>query len=342
MDIRGLILRLVKEKGSVRVADITKLAGFSRAYVNRFFQELRRDGKIALVGKANKAHYIPATREKLQEAKKATREVNRILRNETLSEDEILSRIKEETGIFLALPKNVSRIIDYAFTEVLNNAIEHSRSERIFVKMNRTDEGLELRVVDRGIGIFRNIMATRGLQNELEAIQDLLKGKQTTDPERHSGEGIFFTSKVADRLIIKGSGKKLIYDNLLEDVFIENIRPIIGTEVEFWISEGSRKDLIKVFAAYAGEAYEFGKTMVTVDLYKTPGSYVSRSQARRILTGLEKFKVIVLDFKDVETVGQAFADEVFRVWKNHQPDIQVKVQNANENVQFMIRHVVGV
>jgi len=342
MDIRGLILRLVKEKGSVRVADITKLAGFSRAYINRFFQELRREGKIALVGKANKAHYIPATREKLREAKKATREVNRILRNENLSEDVILSRIKEETGIFLALPKNVSRIIDYAFTEMLNNAIEHSRSERIFVKMNRTDEGLELRVVDRGIGIFRNIMATRGLQNELEAIQDLLKGKQTTDPERHSGEGIFFTSKVADRLIIKGSGKKLIYDNVLEDVFIENIRPIIGTEVEFWTSEGSRKDLIKVFAAYAGEAYEFGKTMVTVDLYKTPGSYVSRSQARRILTGLEKFKVIVLDFKDVETVGQAFADEVFRVWKNHQPDTQVKVQNANENVQFMIQHVVGV
>ncbi len=342
MDIRGLILRLVKEKGSVRVADITRLAGFSRAYINRFFQELRREGKIALVGKANKAHYIPATREKLREAKKATREVNRILRNENLSEDVILSRIKEETGIFLALPKNVSRIIDYAFTEMLNNAIEHSRSERIFVKMNRTDEGLELRVVDRGIGIFRNIMATRGLQNELEAIQDLLKGKQTTDPERHSGEGIFFTSKVADRLIIRGSGKKLIYDNLLEDVFIKNIRPIIGTEVEFWTSEGSRKDLIKVFAAYAGEAYEFGKTMVTVDLYKTPGSYVSRSQARRILTGLEKFKVIVLDFKDVETVGQAFADEVFRVWKNHQPDTQVKVQNANENVQFMIQHVVGV
>ena len=342
MDIRSLILRQAKKKGSVRVADITKVTGFSRAYVNRFFQELRREGKIALVGKANRAHYVLATRERLRAAKKATREVNRTLRNESLSEDLILSRIREETGIFLGLRKNVSQVVDYAFTEMLNNAIEHSRSERIFVRMKRTDEGLDFRVVDRGIGIFRNIMETRGLQSELEAIQDLLKGKQTTDPERHSGEGIFFTSKAADRMNIKGSGKKLIFDNLLEDVFVEDIKPIIGTEVEFWISDGSTKDLTKLFASYAGESYKFGKTVVTVDLYKPEGSYVSRSQARRILTGLEKFKVIVLDFKDVGTVGQAFADEVFRVWKSHHPDIQVKVQNANQNIQFMIQHVVGV
>lgn len=56
------------------------------------------------------------------------------------------------------------------------------------------------------------IMTMRKLQTELNAIQDLLRGKQRTDPERHSGEGIFCTSKVADRLIIKGSDKKLICD----------------------------------------------------------------------------------------------------------------------------------
>jgi hypothetical protein len=43
------------------------------------------------------------------------------------------------------------------------------------------------------------------LKNHLEAIQDLLKGKQTTMPKSHSGEGIFFTSKIADNLTISSS-----------------------------------------------------------------------------------------------------------------------------------------
>jgi len=44
----------------------------------------------------------------------------------------------------------------------------------------------------------------------------------------------------------------------------------------------------------------------------------------------------MLDFKDVDTIGQAFADEVFRVWKTKYPDISVIWRNTNENVLFMI------
>jgi hypothetical protein len=94
-----------------------------------------------------------------------------------------------------------------------------------------------------------------------------------------------------------------------------------------------------VFADYAGEEYEFAKTLVTVELFKTKGDYVSRSQARRLLVGLEKFKTVVLDFKGLQTVGQAFADEVFRVWQKAHPDIRIDVRNANENVRIMIQHV---
>ena len=57
------------------------------------------------------------------------------------------------------------------------------------------------------------------------------------------------------------------------------------------------------------------------------------------MSGLDKFKTILLDFKNVETVGQGFADEVFRVWKSRHPGIEIIVKNANDNVQFMINHV---
>lgn len=43
-------------------------------------------------------------------------------------------------------------------------------------------------------------------------------------------------------------------------------------------------------------------------------------------------------FDSIKTVGQAFADEIFRVWKKNHPEIEIRYRNANENVEFMIRH----
>jgi len=52
--------------------------------------------------------------------------------------------------------------------------------------------------------------------------------------------------------------------------------------------------------------------------------------------GLEKFRHVVLDFRNVRTVGQAFVDEIFRVFGQAHPEIKFEYSNANENVAFMI------
>ena len=64
--------------------------------------------------------------------------------------------------------------------------------------------------------------------------------------------------------------------------------------------------------------------------------YISRSQARRIVLGLEKFKHVVLDFRHISTVGQGFVDEVFRVFQSKYPQIKIEYTNANDDVKFMI------
>ena len=339
MDIRALILDVLKREGSVRTAEIVKRAGFSRAYVNRFFQELRDDGSVILLGKANTARYIAATGAASTKSRQGILEIHKILVNRSLAEDVVLRRMKDESGIFYRLPSNVVRILDYAFTEMLNNAIEHSHSKNIVVRMKRSGGKVGFKVIDRGVGIFKAIKRARHLANELEAIQELIKGKFTTDPKRHSGEGIFFTSKASDRLLIKGSGKKLVFDTKDADVYVEDINPIVGTAVEFSIDERSKKELRSIFADYAGEGYEFAKTVVTIELFKTTGDSISRSQARRVVVGLEKFKTVALDFKGVHTIGQAFADEVFRVWHKNHPAISIDVRNANDNIRLMIQHV---
>jgi hypothetical protein len=339
MNIRDLILERLKGHGSLRAAEIVQQTGFSREYVNRFFRQLRDEGAIVLLGKANKARYFAANRSEAKKNREQIREVHRRLRNRGLEEGVVLQKIKDESGIFNGLPSNVVGILEYSFTEMLNNAIEHSQSKMIEVRMRRLGGRIEFKVVDRGVGIFKAIRRSRRLVNELEAVQELIKGKLTTDPKHHSGEGIFFTSKAGDELVIKGSGKKLVFDNGRDDVFINDIQPIVGTAVQFSVKERSKKQLRKVFEEYADEGYEFSRTIVKIQLFNTEGDYVSRSQARRVLAGLEKFKTLVLDFKGVQTVGQAFADEVFRVWQRNHAAIRIEVRNANDNVQFMVRHV---
>ena len=66
---------------------------------------------------------------------------------------------------------------------------------------------------------------------------------------------------------------------------------------------------------------------------------ISRSIARRILSNIEKFKVIFLDFDGVKTIGQAFADEIFRVFRNKHKEITILPINVDEEVKFMIKRV---
>ncbi|MFH1759056.1 MAG: hypothetical protein ABH822_00640, partial [Patescibacteria group bacterium] len=189
MNIKDLILKQFKKQNEVRTADIVEKTGKSRAFINRVFQELRNEGKIILLGKANQARYILAKPRMLIKSQQKIKQFKRLLQNHGLSEDLILEQIERETGIFNKLSKNIHGIIDYAFTEMLNNAIEHSLSKTIMVSMAKNQSNINFQVVDKGVGILNKIIRKKRLKNELEAIQDLTKGKQTTAPKGHSGEG---------------------------------------------------------------------------------------------------------------------------------------------------------
>ncbi len=336
MDIKNLILKKITKQGKISISDIKKETGFSSAYINRFLKELKDDGKIILIGKSNRAHYILAGGGNIN-PKKAILNARYILVNKNLHEDEILDKIKKDTGITLDLPKNTVSVIEYAFTEMLNNAIDHSKSKKIDVIVDREDSFIRFNISDKGIGIFNSIIKKYNLKNELEAIQELTKGKLTTVPERHTGEGIFFTSRAVDKLIIQSWNKKLIFDNILNDIFIEDAKKLKGTRVIFYIGVKSKRKLENIFREYSDKNFRFNKTKVVVKLYKIDTNYISRSQARRILIGLEKFKTVILDFHNVDSVGQAFVDEVFRVWQNRHPNIKIQYQNANENIVFIIK-----
>lgn len=336
MDLRSLILNKLQKNGEIRTADIAAATGITRTYIKRVLQNLKGEGKILLIGKANQARYVLPNKIH-SSATDVSITTRRLLKNSGLNEDLVLRDMEQSSAILVGISKNIRQLVEYTFSEMLNNAIEHSQSKKINVVMIRNKEVVRFDIIDHGIGIFNNIRNKRKLHSTLEAIQDLLKGKQTTAPKQHSGEGIFFTSKAADILTIQGSDKKIVFDNLAGDFFIHNIKPIKGTKVVFSINLQSKRNMQQIFKNYSSATYGFTKTSVDVKLYEMGNEYISRSQARRIMFGLEKFKNITLDFKNVQTVGQGFADEVFRIWKNKYPSIHIGVKNANDNVLFMIK-----
>lgn len=93
-----------------------------------------------------------------------------------------------------------------------------------------------------------------------------------------------------------------------------------------------------IFDEYSeGDDYRFDKTVVPVDLAKYGvDELISRSQAKRLLARVELFKRVVFDFKNVDQIGQAFADQIFRVFANEHPEINLTPINMSKEVREMI------
>ena len=107
--------------------------------------------------------------------------------------------------IFDGLPENIVDICHYGFTEMVNNVIDHSDGKHVYIYVLRDKEKIMIFVIDDGEGIFKRIKRLCNLHDERQALFELSKGKLTTDPENHTGEGIFFTSRVFDEFEIDNS-----------------------------------------------------------------------------------------------------------------------------------------
>ncbi len=339
------IVNLAKKTGAITSSELAKRAGVSRQYASRLLAELVKDGLLFKLGSTRSAKYVVLNSVGKISAPAQDR-YKRTLINKSVEEHLVLDDIKKNFAPFRFLSENVASIFDYAFLEMLNNAIEHSSSKTIGVEVALSGNELSFTVKDGGIGVFRNIMTMRALNSEADAIGELLKGKTTTAPTLHSGEGIFFTSKAGDKFILSSFGWQMLVDNSIPDIFIKNEeKNTKGTTVTFGVNINATHHLAEIFKKYSdspqSEGASFDKTEIHVRLFALGGVYISRSQARRILSGLDKFKVVIMDYDRVPMVGQAFADEVYRVFLNAHPDIRIENTNMNEAVAFMVNRSIN-
>ena len=335
MNIKARILQFVRAKMIIRTADVVRFARISRQAAASHLRELVATHKLIQKGVTRGASYSSFDPKRATSSECSGIKLTYQLRG--LEEDRVWEHLTRKGHLIKKLSPSAFKIVQYAFTELLNNAIDHSSAGRVRIEL-RLDRGdLFFKVVDRGIGVFQSVRKKFKLKDDYEAAEHLLKGKQTTAPERHSGQGIFFTSRIADHFVLSNATVKLDVNNVLGDIGLIDIKPVKGTEVSFMLKQRSRKNLKAVFDEFTDSDLDFDKTVIRIRLSRTtPGGYVSRSEARRLLFGLEQFKRVVIDFNKVRGIGQGFADEIFRIFRKKHPDIRLEPVSMAPSVAFFV------
>lgn len=325
-ELRSTALHWIQADGRRVAPRLVEKFGISRQAANSHLRALLEAGLLEAEGKTQGRIYrLVTTHTEMKE-----------YRREGLRDDVPWRELF--APLVATLPANVRDIWQYGMTEMVNNAVEHSEGEHVRVSVEQSALSTAGWVDDDGVGIFRKLERELGLLDPREAFVELAKGKVTTAPANHTGEGIFFTSRAFDMFGIVSEG--LMYGHAADvpDFLADRRGARPGTLVVMNLDNDSGRTLRSVFNRFSGaKAYDFSKTFVPIKLAEFEGQkLVSRSQARRLTVGLNRFREVVLDFAGVTEVGQAFADELFRVFAKENPKTLLVAANTTRQVKQMI------
>lgn len=322
-EVRSYILRNINKPGLA--AKISEKFGITRQAANRHLRQLVIEGAIRASGKTQSREYRLAN---------TTKQDFEYAIVPDLDED-LVWRV-DIRPLLANLPQNVIEIWHWAFTEMFNNAIDHSEGKSIAVEIKKTAIDAQIVIADDGVGIFKKLKKRFDLEDERQALLELSKGKLTTDPKKHSGQGIFFTSRMVDSFRIFSGETYFTHDNKSDDDWFLDASEDVntGTGVFIRVSNHTSRTTRKILSQFSVDgSLGFNKTIVPVELarYGTD-QLVSRSQAKRVLARVDQFSQVLLNFTGVDEIGQAFADEIFRVFANEHPDIEILPIHANKNI----------
>ena len=237
------------------------------------------------------------------------------------------------------LPENIKKIWEYAFSEMTNNVMDHSHAETVLIEIQKSSPRTTAVIVDDGVGIFEKIKQHFGFATLDDAVCELFKGKLTTDSEHHSGEGIFFTSRMMDSFLITSCGKVFATTKYDDDMIADWEGREKGTGVFMSLSNQTNKTVRDIFDEYADVDGGFTQTSIPLKhIFDT--APVSRSQAKRICHRLDEFQEVTLDFEGLTWMGQGFAHQIFVVYQKAHPNIRITPINMEDGVRRMYDHVI--
>jgi anti-sigma regulatory factor (Ser/Thr protein kinase) len=329
-DIHRAITAAVFWSSASPVRRVARQFGLTPQAIQLHIKELLRSGDLIATGERRHRRYQLAVR---------SQSVREYPLDGSINEDLVWQQFVRPQVTDLSPTEQ--ELCHYGLTEIVNNAIDHAGAQTMQVTLTRTSASITLTVTDNGVGLFQKIATALGLTDPRQSLLELSKGKFTTDPQHHTGEGIFFTSRSFDRFTIRSSDLLFSHSSRSDDWMFEiEEKTFLGTRLAMGLILPAVRELKQVFERFSSgpDEYRFAKTHVPLKLatYGDEG-LLSRSSAKRVLSRVDRFSEVLLDFANVRSIGQAFADEIFRIYAQANPSVQLIAINANEQVTQMIR-----
>ncbi len=330
--IRKCILNTIEKRPFNISKTICEEFKVTRQYANRVVDEMISEGILVSKGRGESRKCSPAMQENWKKILKIEK---------CIDENDVWNKmIRAKIEPFVS--RNVLDIWHRGFTEMVNNAVDHSEGSKLTVYFSRTSAYIRICLLDNGIGIFKKIRNAFALEDERHAMIELSKGRLTSDSKNHTGEEIFFTSRIFDEFLIKSEGLFFSHNELKNTNLIADIGDSFkGTLVCMKITNYSirtEEEIFDTFTSYNVEGIpDFTHTIVPMRmaLYGDE-KLVSRSQAKRLVNRIDKFSTVIFDFTGVRGIGQGFSDQIFRVFKNEHPGMELIYAGANESIENMI------
>lgn len=337
-EIKKYILRKIAQGDAAILEKTTDSFGISVTTVKRYIREALDQGIIEYASEERDSYRLVEKEYRVSVSLEAEAQEDVLLQQYIMP---YLSACNE----------NARAIWQYCGAEILNNAIEHSRGTQIEIIVTSNALNTTIVISDDGAGVFSTLteyMADNGWKHPRleDALVELYKGKITRDSRNHSGEGIFFSSKMMDSFVLWSDSLILKWGCQDEPEAVRSHLAAYATRiwkestmVMMTLENKTEREAGQVFNTYADVDEGFMRTQIPVKEACITGEPVARSQARRICHRLETFREAILDFSNVTLMGQGFADEIFRVYALEHPQVLLRPINMLPQVERMIRHV---
>lgn len=244
---------------------------------------------------------------------------------------------------FFTLPPTVARMAQHAFSELLNNAIDHSGGTSVTVSLRQTAMHVQLLVCDDGCGVFSRIEQNFEINDPALAMLELSKGKLTSQPDAHSGHGLFFTSRLADVFDLHANHsafQRRSWDR--RGWQCGRPMPHQGTSIYLAIALDTARTLDAVLRSHSADGAGLGFETTQVPLQLITGEQTgleSRAQAKRVAARLQRFRRAEVDFSGIADIGHGFADELFRVFPRQHPQLELVPLHMAPRVAEMVNSV---
>ena len=240
------------------------------------------------------------------------------------------------------LPRHVARMVQHGFTELVNNAADHSGGTSVTVSLRQTPSHAQLLVSDDGCGVFDRICEAFRLPDAQHAMLELSKGRLTSQPEAHTGRGLFFSSQLADVFDIHANSTAFHRRAWEPGGWKKGSKPLPrqGSSIYMAIALDTTRTLDQVLEAWSldGSGVDFDRTVINLQMLAGPGQPLdSRAQARRVAARLETFQRAELSFEGVVDVGHAFTDELFRVFARAHKNVELRPTNMTPRIAALVK-----